>query len=293
MVVGLVAMLLVAPAVAAQDADGEEKIRERFDQERFSLSIEGFFPAYDTQLALNRSSLGFDSLIDLGTRIDLEDRLGLDDRQSSVRVQATYRWGRRHRVQFSYLDISRSGEATIEGDYRLFDRPFSVLLELQTTMGVKLLVFDWGYALLSTQKSEFGLVAGLYTFDTGLEIEATARLAATNAEQVIADGREDADPIIPLPVVGLFGGYRPTPRLGIGGHLKIFALEFEEYSGNLLDVEAWVEYIVWKHLAVGLSISSFDLGAEAKSSDEPAFATFDWERRGISMYLRFRFGGLE
>ena len=110
---------------------------------------------------------------------------------------------------------------------------------------------------------------------------------------MVASGEERTDPTVPLPVIGLFGGYRPLPKLILGASGRVFALKFDDYSGSLVDVELWAEYVVLRNLSIGLNGSLADIGLEAESSENNAFARLDLERIGASFYLRFRFGGLK
>ena len=49
----------------------------------------------------------------------------------------------------------------------------------------------------------------------------------------------------PLPVFRLAGWYAITPKWVVGGHLSYFGLEYDEYSGSLVDARLDTEY--WFH----------------------------------------------
>ena len=61
-----------------------------------------------------------------GTKISFEDDLGLDEDEEVVRVHGYYRFKPRHRIEFSYFELSRDGTATALRDLQIEDTIFPV-----------------------------------------------------------------------------------------------------------------------------------------------------------------------
>jgi hypothetical protein len=102
--VGLVAFLFLGwagtPLVWADDSERPWKT--------FTIKGGWYFPIQDTNVRLDGPGpLG------LGTEIDLEDDLDLKEDVSSYRIDAEWRFFDRHRLNFSFFDLSRDATSTL------------------------------------------------------------------------------------------------------------------------------------------------------------------------------------
>ena len=105
-------LAISAPGALAQRYD-DSSIDDRLTLRLGTFSVRD----YSTRVRIDSS----DGV--LGTVLDFEDLLAVDGKADVGRLDGHYRFDRRHRVDFSYFAIDRSGRATLtvpKGHYRLF-----------------------------------------------------------------------------------------------------------------------------------------------------------------------------
>jgi len=77
---------------------------ETEDEEKFSISVGLFVTSRDSKTRLDAQGNSMD-----GTTVDVEGELGLDTSDSVFRVDGYYKFNEKHRINFSWFDLSRTG----------------------------------------------------------------------------------------------------------------------------------------------------------------------------------------
>ena len=255
------AALLLAPIVAtAQD--------EMTD--RFSISLGAFIIDRDSETRLDSDVLGD------GSDVDLEDDLGLHRSDSVFRIDGYYRFNRKHRLDFTYFDLSRQNSKTIDEEFQFGDEIFVVGTTLKATFDLNIYKLAYTYSMLDRENGFLGITAGLYVADTGIT------LAATNFDQA-----EKGDLTAPLPVIGLRGEYRLSDKWALRASGEFFALEYEDIDGSLVDLYAGIDYRFTRHFAMGLGYNSVTI--EVKASGDNVTGNIDWQYAGALLYAKLDF----
>ena len=122
--------------------------------------------------------------------------------------------------------------------------------------------------------------AGLYVLATDI------RLTESNTGQFESD-----DLNAPLPVIGLRGNYQFTPRLMLRSSAELFAIEFDNVDGSLVDFYIGLDYHFHDNFAVGLGYNNVSLDVDADGSDFQG--TLDWTYDGALLNVKYSFGSLE
>jgi hypothetical protein len=83
-----------------------------------------------------------------------------------------------------------------------------------------------------------------------------------------------------------------TPRWFIRSGAQIFYLDYETFTGSLVEFRSALEYNPWKHVGIGLGFDAMGLRMEAKNEDWPGVdlngkITFNYA--GAQLYLRYFF----
>ena len=91
----------------------------------------------------------------------------------------------------------------------------------------------------------------------------------------------------PLPVIGLRGGYYLSNKCTLRGSAEFFRLEYEATKGSLTDLYAGIDYRLFDHAAIGLSLNSVRL--DVKASDRDLVGALDWQYDGALLFLKFSF----
>lgn len=257
----LVAVWIAIPAtVNAQSADTE----------RFSLSLGVFLTDRDSKTSLDGAAG------DPGTDVDLEKDLGLSRSDSVFRVDAYYKFNEKHRIDFSWFDLSRSSSTQIERDIEWNGTvfPVSTVVNSDFDLTINKLAYTWVFK--RNAKNFLGLSAGLYVADTGTSIDAPN-----------LSTREIASVTAPLPVIGLRGQHYLSERWSVRGSIELFLFEYNDWDGDLVDLYVGVDYELSNTLSLGAGFNAvtFDLGVNKANFT----GSLDWAYSGGMAFIRASF----
>lgn len=252
-------VLTALPAAMAAEGDSQEK-----PWERFSLNLGGFVTSLNSDVSIGVRNVGIS--------VDVEKALGLDTNMSVFRGDAILRLGdsRRHRLDFGFLDLKRSGTKTLGRDVTIGDTVYPLGTTVEAEFDFSLFKGAYSYSLVQDAKIDFGLGIGLYVAPIKFRISST-RSAAVEEESVTA----------PLPFLGVRLDYAITPKLFIKQSVDFFYMEYNQFKGRLLDAKIGIEYNIWKHFGLGLAYNFFYMDVESDGG------TVDWKGS-----INFGFSGL-
>jgi hypothetical protein len=236
-----------------------------------SVSVGGqLFGGVNTQMRVDSETLG------VGTEVDLEDDFDLDDQVFAGRIDAHWRFAKRHALELSLFDLRRTGTRVIDREIQIGDEVFpvdaSVKSELDTFVGK--LAYRWSF--WRRERWNAGVSIGTYVLDMRTQWEAGG-LAL----------EEEFDATAPLPVLGAFWSFAFTPRLYLNVSSEFFGLEYEEYEGFLNDTVMTLEHRTFEHLAFGLGLDYFMIDASVESENDGLLeAEFDYDYLGLMFFAR-------
>jgi hypothetical protein len=261
---------LLMTLVALMFLDMPTAIAQADDDTKFSLSIGVFLTDRNSTTRVDGTA-GM-----VGTPVDLEGDLALDRSDSVFRIDGYYRFNKKHRLDFSVFDLSRSASKVIEKDIQWDDTlyPIDTTVDSDFDLVIYKLAYTWSF--MRRDKGYLGLTAGLYIADFGTRLEAEA-IGALESDEVTA----------PLPVFGLRGQYDFTEKLSFRASGEIFALEYEDYSGSFYDIYAGLDYQFFKHVAIGIGINAVRINIEI--SKDRFNGDLDWRYDGGLVFFKFDF----
>lgn len=242
--------------------------------ERGSISLGAFITDRNTEGRLDSETLG------LGTVIDAEDDLGLDSSDTVVRLDAYYRFNRRHRIDFSVFDLSRDATATIDRSIQFGDEIFDINSTIFSEFDLSIYKIAYTYSFLQRDNGYLGVIGGLYVASTDIS------LIESNTGQFESDGLT-----APLPVIGLRGDYQLMPRLLLRSSAELFAVNFDNVDGSLFDIYIGLNYRFHDNFAVGLGYNSVSVDIDADGSDFKG--ALDWSYDGALLNAVYSFGSIE
>ena len=94
----------------------------------------------------------------------------------------------------------------------------------------------------------------------------------------------------PLPVLGLRMYFALTPQWFIRTGSQVFYLEYDNFTGSVIEFRAAVEYNPWKHVGIGLGFDTLGIQLEADGEDWPGIdfeGNVDFKYTGLQLYLRW------
>ena len=266
--------LLAAVPVLAEDAAIHPKLGARL-----YLDVGGYVPAVDTQLRVDRAGGS-------GTVLDLEDDLDFEDRPTSPYALLNLRLGQRWRIEGEYFSIDRDKTTVIDRELEIGDSVFPIDATVNSFFDTDVYRLSAGYSFFKRPNAEVGAALGAHvtTFDLGIRSEGT-----------LTSISEAADTLAPLPTVGLYGFYAFSPRWLMQGRVDYFALEYEEYSGGLLNFNVGLEFQLAKHVALGAGYRYVDLEFTAEKTlsvgdvSDDFSGEFEYHYSGPTVYLSFSY----
>jgi len=241
------------------------------DQEKFSLSV-GLF------VADRGSKTRFDAQSNsmTGTEVELEGEFGLDTSDSVFRLDGYYRFNAKHRIDFSWFDLSRTGskqtQRDIDWNETLF--PAGTVIDANFDLSIYKVAYTWSF--LQRDWGYLGVTAGLYIADIGTSLTSPS-----------IGAREVGGFTAPLPVIGLRGEYHLSDKWSLRASTEIFAFSYGDFDGSLYDTYVGLDYQLFNRMAIGVGLNSVRMNLGVNK--ENASGNLDWDYDGGLIFLKFDF----
>jgi hypothetical protein len=244
---GLTAHLAVVAAVLIFSTTSAlaGELPPRWKSGEFSLG--GYLAVFDTDARADSDQLG------RGSDIKFEDRLNLEEDVTSLRADGYWRFYPRHRIEATFYDISRDGGRSIDRDIQFRDRVFNVGASVETKFDLTVYKAAYAYSVVQNERWDGALSIGMFGADVSAEL--------TGQIQGLGFGIASGDFFAPLPVVGGRLWYAISEDFTLKFDLDLFALEFGDYDGSLVDAKIAVDYDLtdWFGLTLGYNYVAIDV----------------------------------
>ena len=251
------AAVLLAAAAPALHAEAGNPLNDTF-----SVSLGGFLLSTSTELRVDGEARG--------TEINSERDLGIKD-SDRFRLDAYWRMTPRQKLRLMYFDTNNSATKTLEREIEVGDDVYPIAVEVNARTETQVTELAYEFDFLQREKYEVGVTGGIHNLSFKFGISADG-----NGEQVEQESEASANG--PLPVFGLRGVYRFTPKFYGEAAIQYFALAFDPYDGSVTDFTITGAWQFSEHWAVGAGWNSFTTKVDV-----------DGERFDGS--LRWRYGG--
>ncbi|MEE4600426.1 MAG: hypothetical protein V2J65_04025 [Desulfobacteraceae bacterium] len=269
-----VALLLpVGSSWAAEASDSQP-------WEKFSLQAGYFLAAVDSTIRLGTG---------VGVDIDVEDLLDLDSTNSVFRVGAMWRFSdnRRHRLDLSWFSLNRDSTRVIDQDITFENENGEIITidagaQVDAFFDLDIYELSYSYSFLQDDRIDLAGSIGLYVMpiDVGLSVAG------------VVDEQGSADFTAPLPVLGMRMDVLLAPRWFFRSGVQVFYLEYENFTGAVLQANAAVEYTPWNHVGIGMGFDTLNVSVEAENEDWPGVdlnGKVDFKYAGLQLYLKYFF----
>lgn len=217
--------------------------------ERFRVYAQAFFPKLNTEVRLD-SRNG-----QVGTTISFEQNLGLEDTKTIPAAGMSWRFAKKHRLRFDYFVLNRSAASITTSEIRFGDQVFQIALPISSFFDTSVYSLSYSYSVLFNEKAEIGLLAGLSVQDIGIGLKSNQELSIIEEETGVT---------APLPSFGVTGAYAINDRWSLRGGVGYFALDLslsdeENLGGQIVNLEASIEFAAFENLSFDLRYAYFDL----------------------------------
>ena len=221
---------------------------------RFTLMGGGFVPQVDTTVRLDASDGG------IGTEIDVEDVLGVESSKAVPFFLFNWRINPKHQIVAEYFQLNRSGQQVIGTEINWGDLSFPVGASLDSSLDFQLGRLGYGYSFFNDGRKEVGLSIGLHVASFSSRLKGTV---AVGDESGSAES-ETANLTLPLPNIGLQGGYAFTDKFSVSLRALAFYLAVEDFKGYLISGDLLAVYDLFEHVGIGAGYSVFDIDYQNK-----------------------------
>ena len=228
-----------------------------------------------------QSTTRLDSDSGEGTEIDMEDDLGLESSTNVARIGGYLWFGRRHRFDAAYFNLSRESSFPIQETIDFGDETFQINTVVETESDLTIIKTDYTFAAVAKDRGWLGVTAGLYIAETSFALSQPS-LGRAESEDITA----------PLPLFGLRGDYAINDRITLRGAAQWFSLDTGDVDGRLTDFYVGADYGFGQRMAVGLAYNkvSMNIGAQEEDGFE---GRLDWGYDGLMLYFKMDFGQRE
>lgn len=257
-------MAMCSMAATAQAAEADPL------DARFVVDVGWFFMSTDMRVRVDGETQDT-----TGDDVDFDDTFGIGD-FDRFRADVMWRIADRHALKFMYFENNRDATRTATRDVTFQGETFPVGAMVNAHSDVTVAQLGYEYAFMKRDTYELAAGIGIHYVDLGLGLDATVTAQGSTATRNL---NREATTQAPLPVVGLRGTWSLPHNFFVSGQVQYFYLEFDPYSGSLLDLKASVGWQMTDHVGIGLAYNDFGF-------------RFDIDDRGdFDGRLRWDYGG--
>lgn len=275
----LISILLVAPSLSeaafgSLEDPPENDAKKDLPYDRFAIKPGCFLTDIVSELRADSKTVG------AGTVLSLEDSLGLDDSLQVFRIDAFYRLGRRHRLYFTYFDLSRDARRVLDTEIRMEAVVFPMNAEVQSEFELE--TFKGAYSFSFYQTEHFDVSASLGAYVADVRVAAKAQDVGSVHESLT----------MPCPVFGLRGHFALTSKLFLVQGFDVFWITLGNYWGRIIDWTIALEYNFFRHLGLGIGYNEIRVSIDADEDeflDGEFLGKLKYDVGGILAYVKLYF----
>ena len=261
-----VVVLLFATNAAAQS-------RHPFQDRKFWVDVGIFYPEQSVTLTVDSDILGENLPISFEGDLDLSERNGLPD------IELGWRFGEKWSVSLQYFETERTIRRTLDEEIEWDDVVYEIGIDVRTGTGASVTRLAFERLMFANDRHQLKLALGAHVLGLDAFIEGQARLDDLSTEF----RREEADTTAPLPNIGATYLFSPNDRWAFYINADWFGAEIDQYSGELIDTFAGVNFRAFKNFGIGLEYRYLQL--DGKIDEDDWTGRIDSHYRGPAIYF--------
>jgi len=195
-------------------------------------------------------------VLGVGTSVDFTNTLGGDTSTDAFRVDGLYRFNDRHAVGFSWYRVGLSGEKSLNQDIQINDQTINAGATTQTGLSFNTYRLLYNYSFYRNDKVELGISPGLYVMKTNFNFAGQGTINGASGETTVINEQIT----LPLPSIGLIANYNITSKLQAQTRFDFFYLSIGQYTGEMFEFYAGLEYRLFQHFAMGAAYDRLTAG---------------------------------
>jgi hypothetical protein len=207
-------------------------------------------------------------ILGVGANIDFTQTLGGDSSTDALRLDGLYRFNDHHAVGISWYRVGLSGAKTLNQDIQIRDQVIQAGATTETSLSLNIWRLLYNYSFYRNDKVELAVSPGLYVMQTKFNFAGQGAIKTGTGGFVPGTATVVTEEVtLPLPSIGLVANYNITPKLQFQSRFDFFYLTVNQYTGNMFEFYAGLEYRVIQHFAMGAAFDRLTAGLRANGSD--------------------------
>jgi opacity protein-like surface antigen len=200
--------------------------------------------------------------------IDFSEKTGFNDNEITLFLNFNWRFARMWTLSSEYFSIKNGISRSVDENFEWGDQIFNAGAGIKLGLSLSMYRIMVGRTITKGQKYELGVGLGAHTLDIKTYIEGEAYLNNENTGEgaEVSFERNSVNIVAPLPNIGTWFFYAPHNKWLLAARVDWFALSVGEYSGNMWNLGAGVNYQFHKNIGVGIKYRYFDFSANVDKS---------------------------
>jgi hypothetical protein len=194
---------------------------------------------------------------------DFEEQFGLSDSDDLASADFGWRFYKKWSLHLQYFETGRSSTAVLQEDVVWGDATFEQGSSVTASSNIDILRLFFGREFSKKANVSYGFGAGLHRL--GLRMSLSGDILVNG--QTLVNETRAAGATAPLPDIGTWYYWSPSPKWMLGGRLDWLAASIGEYDGGLVDVAVGADYQISDHFGVGVKYQRFALDLDIDKPD--------------------------
>ena len=261
----LVPLCLVS--LLATAANAEDEIHP-FISDKFSVQMGAFLPSKGLKLSVDGTAAAANQ------EFDWEAATGLRDDDEIFMLEGKWRFGEKWSVRAQYYESNNSSKAVLEENVYWRDNIIAAGSSVTAGTDFSLIRTLFGRSFDNRANVDTGIGLGLHWLEIGAFISPDVNsLGDLSAAKMSG----------PLPNIGAWYYYSPSPKWFLGGRLDWLEAKIDKYDGGITNVSAGVNYQLFRNVGIGMKYQLFRLNVNIDEDKWNGSVKLDYE--GPFFYL--------
>jgi hypothetical protein len=233
-----------------------------FITDKFSVQMGLFLSSRDFNLSVDGSVAGGSQ------EFDWETATGIRDDQEVFMLEGKWRFGKKWSFRAPYYEANKTSKAVLEEDIYWRDNIIGAGSSVTAGTEFSLARVFFGRSFDNQPNVDAGIGLGLHWLELGAFIEPDVNTIGDLSAAKVSG---------PLPNIGGWYYYSPSPKWMLGGRLDWFDVSIDRYSGGILNVSAGVNYQWFRHVGFGVKYQRFRLSVDVENDKWNGSAKLDFD----------------
>ena len=218
-----------------------------------------------------------------GVEINPQKLLGLDSTTTVLRLDGKWRFTKnfRHSLDFTWYSNKRKGETTATQTIEIGDIVINPGENVKASLDLNVIRVGYNYSFFQDNRMDLVVGGGLYVMPIVFKVASSGGAIDANVSESFT---------APLPVVSLGADIALTPTRFVRNRIDAFYLEYDNYTGGIVDTRVAWDWEAFKHFGFGVAWDNFRMKAEAEDDTSVPGAdflgTFKFQNAGFMLYLK-------